>query len=141
MDLTISIETLRIVAAVMAIVFSVLTGSFVVAGAGRVTSIDGFRFLAMLGFASEEARERVDREANFRIMVLRGLILRDVAWGISIVLTSIVTLAAVDEYLSQSLRTLLLLLLLGHGLLVLFRLYSGFREIAYPPEAMRRGVE
>ncbi len=136
---SISIETLRFIAGVIAICFSVLTGALVLAGTMRTSALDGFRFLAVLGLTGEEARAKIDADANLRILTLRSLLLANVKWGMSVICTSFIVMIFVDEFLSTPVRLILLLMLAVHAFLVLFEMYWGFSEIAYPPKAKARG--
>ena len=136
---SITIDTLRMIAGVLAICFSVLTGALVVAGATRASSLDGFRFLAGLGLASSEAKTEIDTDADMRILTLRGLILTHVKWGMSVIFTSFAIMVLVDESLSSMIRLVVLIMLAAHAFLVLFEMYWGLSEIAYPPKAKGRG--
>ena len=74
-----------------------------------------------------------------RILTLRGLILSNVKWGMSVIFTSFAIMVLVDESLSSIIRLVVLIMLAAHAFLVLFEMYWGLSEIAYPPKAKGRG--
>lgn len=135
---SISIDTIRFTAGIIAVCFSVLTGSMVVAGTTRASAMDGVRFLARIGLTGEEARSDIDKQADMRLLTLRGLLLSNVKWGMSVICTAFLIMIVAYEYMSPTVRLALLMLLAAHALLVLYEMYWGLTEIAYPPRERSR---
>lgn len=135
---SLSIDAIRFTAGIIAVCFSVLTGSTVVAGTTRASAMDGVRFLARIGLTGEEARSDIDKQADMRLLTLRGLLLSNVKWGMSVICTAIIIMIVAYEYMSPTVRLALLMLLAAHALLVLYEMYWGLTEIAYPPRERSR---
>ena len=136
---SLTIEALRFVSGIVAICSSVLTGAIVMAGTQRTCSLDGNRFLAGLIVTSEEAKSSIEEDAELRITTLRSLVLSNVKWGISVIFTSLIVMIFVEEFLSPVIRLVILIMLAAHAFLVVFEMYWGFSEIAYPPRAKASG--